>query len=134
MLLELKRFDIPPGQKIFLKEVTWDEFEQILEELGEHRGSKIAYHYHTLEIITPLLEHERNKEIIGDLIKTLLIYKKSKNQEEIKQLKSLGDGLMNKYSISRVSQGTEFSSFRSSELGVRSSEFGGRMRDIRCTY
>ena len=119
MLLELKRFDIPPGQKIFLKEVTWDEFEQILEELGEHRGSKIAYHYHTLEIITPLLEHERNKEIIGDLIKTLLIYKKSKNQEEIKQLKSLGDGLMNKYSISRVSQGTEFSSFRSSELGVR---------------
>ena len=72
MLLELKRFDIPPGPRIFLKEVTWDEFEQILEELGEHRGSKIAYHYHTLEIMTPLPEHESNKEIIGDLIKTLL--------------------------------------------------------------
>ncbi|MGK7878782.1 MAG: Uma2 family endonuclease [Crocosphaera sp.] len=72
MLLELKRFDIPPGQRIFLKDVTWDEFEQILEELGEHRGSKIAYHYHTLEIMTPLPEHESNKEIIGDLIKTLL--------------------------------------------------------------
>ncbi|MDJ0599152.1 MAG: Uma2 family endonuclease [Crocosphaera sp.] len=72
MLLELKRFDIPPGQKILLKEVTWDEFEQILDELGEHRASKIAYHHHTLEIMTPLPEHERNKEIIGDLIKILL--------------------------------------------------------------
>ncbi|MDJ0731191.1 MAG: Uma2 family endonuclease [Crocosphaera sp.] len=72
MLLELKHFQIPPGERILLKEVTWDEFEQILEELGEHRASKIAYHDHILEIMTPLPEHERNKEIISDLIKILL--------------------------------------------------------------
>ncbi|MEA5511885.1 Uma2 family endonuclease [Crocosphaera sp. UHCC 0190] len=72
MLLELKRLDIPPGQKIWLRDVNWEEFEQILEELGEHRGSRIAYHYHILEIMTPLPEHESNKEIIGDLIKALL--------------------------------------------------------------
>ncbi|MDJ0846363.1 Uma2 family endonuclease [Crocosphaera sp.] len=72
MLLELKRFHIPPGQRILLKDVSWDEFEQILEALGEHRASKIAYHYHTLEIMTPLPEHESNKETISDLIKILL--------------------------------------------------------------
>ncbi len=72
MLLELKRFEILPGERILLKEVTWDEFEHILEELGEHRASKIAYHHHILEIMTPLPEHESNKEIISDLIKILL--------------------------------------------------------------
>ncbi len=72
MLLELKRFNIPPGQKILLQEVTWEEFEQILDELGENRPARIAYHPHTLEIMTPLPEHESNKEIISDLIKALL--------------------------------------------------------------
>lgn len=71
MLLELKRFDIPPGQKIYLKDVSWEEFEQILHELG-HRGARIAYRNRRLEIMTPLPEHESNKEIIGDLIKALL--------------------------------------------------------------
>ena len=51
MLLELKRFEIPPGERILLKDVTWYEFEKILEELGEHRATKIAYHHHILEII-----------------------------------------------------------------------------------
>lgn len=72
MLLELKRFNIPPGQKILLRDVTWEEFEQILEELGEHRAARIAYIDRTLEIMTPLPEHERNKEIISDLLKNLL--------------------------------------------------------------
>ena len=72
MLLELKRLDIPPGQKIFLKDITWPEFEQIIEELGEHRGSKIAYHNSILEIMTPLPEHESNKLFITNFIEILL--------------------------------------------------------------
>jgi Uma2 family endonuclease len=72
MLLDLKRLEIPPGQKIWLRDMTWTEFEQILLELGEHRGARIAYYNHILEIMTPLPEHESNKEIVGDLIKVLL--------------------------------------------------------------
>ena len=34
MLLELKRFNIPLGHKVFLEDVTWQEVETILEELG----------------------------------------------------------------------------------------------------
>jgi Uma2 family endonuclease len=72
MLLELKRFSIPPGQRILLHDVSWQEFEAILDELGEHRAARIAYDDGNLEIMTPLPEHESGKEIISDLIKALL--------------------------------------------------------------
>lgn len=72
MLLELKRLSVPPGQRVLLHEVSWQEFELILDELGEHRSARIAYDNETLEIMTPLPEHEDDKEIIGDLVKALL--------------------------------------------------------------
>ncbi len=72
MLLELKRFSVPLGQKLLLKDVTWQEFESILQELGEHRNSRIAYDQGKLEIMTPLPEHEVNKVFVGDFIKALL--------------------------------------------------------------
>ncbi|NJO73510.1 MAG: Uma2 family endonuclease [Leptolyngbyaceae cyanobacterium RM1_406_9] len=70
--LQLQQLDIPPGQRVLLHNVTWHEFESILEELGEHRGTRIAYDNGTLEIMAPLLEHESDKEIIGDLLKAFL--------------------------------------------------------------
>ncbi len=72
MLLELKRIHVPPGQRVLLKDVTWQELEMILEELGEHRAARIAYDSGTLEIMAPLPEHEYDKEIISDLVKALL--------------------------------------------------------------
>ncbi len=72
MLLELKRIHVPPGQRVVLRNVTWQELEEILEELGEHRAARIAYNWGMLEIMTPLPEHEFGKEIIGDLVKALL--------------------------------------------------------------
>ncbi|ANV89358.1 Uma2 family endonuclease [Picosynechococcus sp. PCC 8807] len=72
MLLELKRVQVPPGQHIILRDITWQEFEQILTDLGEHRAARIAYKDQFLEIMTPLAEHEDNKEIVSDLIKVLL--------------------------------------------------------------
>ncbi|MEA5565525.1 Uma2 family endonuclease [Anabaena sp. UHCC 0399] len=72
MLLELKRIYIPPGQKVLLRDVTWQELETILEDLGEHRAARIAYDRGILEIMSPLPEHEDNKEIISDLVKALL--------------------------------------------------------------
>jgi Uma2 family endonuclease len=72
MLLELRRFSIPPGQRVLLHEVSWQEFEAIVDELGDHRAARVAYENKTLEIMTPLPEHESNKEIISDLVKALL--------------------------------------------------------------
>jgi Uma2 family endonuclease len=67
MLLELKRIHVPPGQRVLLKDVIWQELETILEELGEHRAARIAYDRGTVEIMAPLPEHEDDKEIISDL-------------------------------------------------------------------
>lgn len=72
MLLELSRIEVPPGQRVLLQNVSWQEFERILAELGDRRAARIAYENETLEIMTPLPEHEANKEVIGDLIKALL--------------------------------------------------------------
>jgi Uma2 family endonuclease len=72
MRLELKRFTIPPGQRILLHDTTWLEFEAILDELGEHRSARVAYEDGNLEIMTPLPEHEDDKEITSDLVKALL--------------------------------------------------------------
>lgn len=72
MLLELKRIHVPPGQRVILENVTWKELETIIAELGEHRAARIAYDRGILEIISPLAEHQFDKEIISDLVKALL--------------------------------------------------------------
>ena len=70
--LQLRQLEVPPGQRLLLHDVSWSEFEAILEELGEHRATRIAYDNGLLEIMAPLPEHEAAQEIIGDLLKALL--------------------------------------------------------------
>ena len=72
MLLELNQLVVQPGQQLLLKNVSWQMYENILEELGEKRATKINYSQELLEIMTPLPEHEDDKVIIGDLVKALL--------------------------------------------------------------
>ena len=72
MLLEVNRIIVPPGQTVVLENISWNEFEAILEDLGESRSSRIAYNAGKLEIMTPLPEHEVNKEYISDFVKVLL--------------------------------------------------------------
>ncbi len=68
MLLELQKLTVPPGHKILLHDINWQEFEAIIEDLGEHRSARIAYDRGTLEIMTPLPEHEVNKLFITSFI------------------------------------------------------------------
>jgi Uma2 family endonuclease len=70
--LQLKQIIVMPGERIILEDVSWQLFEAILNELGEHRGSRVAYSQGTLEIMAPLPEHERAKVIIGNLVIVLL--------------------------------------------------------------
>jgi hypothetical protein len=50
MLLELKKLNIFPGDRVLLTDISWQEYEQILEELGEHRSAKLSYSNGILEI------------------------------------------------------------------------------------
>jgi Uma2 family endonuclease len=72
MLLEVSRIIVPPGQTVVLENISWSEFEAILEDLGESRGSRIAYDHGKLEIMTPLPEHEVNKVYISNFLEILL--------------------------------------------------------------
>ena len=70
--LRLQQMRVPPGPRILLEAISWHEFEAIVEELGEHRGTRIAYSKGTLEIVLPLPEHEKAKVVVSDLLKVLL--------------------------------------------------------------
>ena len=72
MLLELSKISIPPGQRILLQDIDWEKFLDILEELGENRGSRIAYDGGILEIMAPLPKHEVNKLYITNFVEILL--------------------------------------------------------------
>lgn len=69
--LQLRQLDVPPGQTLLLRDVSWSEFEAILEELGQARGKRVAYDKGLLEIMAPLPEHEYFKETIGDAVKDI---------------------------------------------------------------
>lgn len=72
MQLALEKIIVKPGQQLLLQDISWQDFEEILAELGEHRSSRISYSNGVLEIMVPLPEHEKDKEIIGDIVKILL--------------------------------------------------------------
>lgn len=68
----ISKIELTPGSKIKISDVSWQEFEGVLEEFGERRNVRIAYHQGTLEIMAPLPEHERSIVIISDLVKVIL--------------------------------------------------------------
>ena len=55
-----------------MQDISWSDFEAIIEDLGEHRGSRISYSDGALEIMVPLPEHEKHKKIIGEIVRILL--------------------------------------------------------------
>ena len=68
----VSQIKLDPGGVITITNVTWQEFEKILQELGEHRASRVAYSNENLQISLSLPEHEISKDLISDIIKTLL--------------------------------------------------------------
>jgi Uma2 family endonuclease len=54
--------------RVILKHISWDTFNQLLTELGEDRSSRLAYNEGTVEIMTPLCEHEHDNRFIDTLI------------------------------------------------------------------
>ncbi len=72
MQIDLKQLIVPPGNVLHLKDIDWQMFETILDELGERRAARLSYNKGTLEIMTPLPEHEDDKDIIADLVKVIL--------------------------------------------------------------
>lgn len=71
-LKPVSQIKLDPGSVVTISNVSWLEFESILQELGEKRSTRIAYSKGTLQIMVPLPEHEIPKDLISDIVKTLL--------------------------------------------------------------
>jgi Uma2 family endonuclease len=56
------------ADRVVLHNISWEQFEKLLEDLGDRRAARIAYDNGTLEIMTPLPEHEYFKEVIGGAV------------------------------------------------------------------
>ena len=61
----------PRADRVILHNINWQQFENLLLDLGDRRAARLAYDQGTLEIMTPLPEHEYYKEVIGDVVKDL---------------------------------------------------------------
>lgn len=70
--LQLRQIRVPEGQTIEIQNVSWSEFEDILQDLGEERNTRIAYSNGVLSIMAPLPAHETSKASLGDFVKILL--------------------------------------------------------------
>ena len=59
------------ADRVVLQNISWQQFENLLKDLGDHRAARLAYDQGTLEIMTPLPEHEHYKEVISDIVKDM---------------------------------------------------------------
>ncbi len=71
-LLRISQIETLEGQSTILHDIDWQQFESILEDLGEKRGTRIAYLDGVLEIAMPLPKHEKIKVLLADFVKALL--------------------------------------------------------------
>ena len=55
-------------QRTLLKQVSWQTFINLLNDLGDNRAARLYYDQGVLEIMTPLGEHENNNRFIECLI------------------------------------------------------------------
>ena len=72
MQVQLKQIVVPPGQQLLMTDISWQMYEQMLEEFGEKRGARINYSQGVLEIMAPLPEHEDDKTNITNLVEIFL--------------------------------------------------------------
>ena len=62
---------LPAGGSLILNDVPWEEYEELLSDLGEGYAVRIAYDRGRLEIMSPTARHERYKDLLLRLVDSL---------------------------------------------------------------
>lgn len=60
--------NLPPSAVVTFHDVSWEEYEQLIEELGEAPGRRVSYNDGTLNITTLSSEHERYSDFLKRLV------------------------------------------------------------------
>jgi Uma2 family endonuclease len=59
---------LPEDASVTFHDVSWDEYEELLEQVGEARGLRVSYDSGSLHVMTISAEHEKYSEFIKSLI------------------------------------------------------------------
>lgn len=63
------------NQRLILQGISWNFYEQLLDEFKDSNALHFAYNNGTLEVEVPLLKHERPTEVLRDLITQICVEK-----------------------------------------------------------
>ncbi len=72
----VKSKDMESEQCLIINNVSWNEYEDFLEFLGDCAGVRVQYWDKNLVIMSPSYRHEFDKKIIGILLETYFFAKK----------------------------------------------------------
>lgn len=70
--IPIQSIELTPGSQISIHNISWQDFEAILTNLGEKRSTRVAYYQGTLEIMSSLAIHERPHRIIAYIVAAIL--------------------------------------------------------------
>ena len=70
--IPIQAIELTPGSHISIHNLSWQDFETILTNLGEKRNTRVAYYQGTLDIMSPLAIHERPHRIIAYIVTAIL--------------------------------------------------------------
>jgi Uma2 family endonuclease len=59
---------LPEGASVTFQHVSWDEYEELLERVGEAPGLRISYDNGSLQVMTISSEHEKYASFISSLV------------------------------------------------------------------
>ncbi len=63
--------NLPAGSTLICRDVSWDEYENLLTEVGDDSHTRISYNNGKLEIMSPSRMHELYKGLISRLVDVL---------------------------------------------------------------
>ena len=61
---------LPEGATLVLSDVSWEDYETLLEDLADRPGVRITYDQGKVEIMSPLREHEKYKVRVSRIPRT----------------------------------------------------------------
>jgi len=59
---------LPPGGKLTFYEVSWQQYEELLSQLGDAASPRVSYDNGRLDVMSPSTKHEKLKNLLHDLV------------------------------------------------------------------
>src|SRR5438045_4955835 len=60
-----------PNQRVVMDDISWETYEQLLADFAESSGYRLSYDGGTLEIMSPLEEHEESNRTLNLLVEAV---------------------------------------------------------------